>query len=398
MKVKKILNRLASSPKNPTELSRVGRALANELHRHRLDVLRDFRAGLASIRLEPETFAAGYVASMLDVTAEFEVYLRQVDDEQNIAQTALREDWRDVLEQLADGAKLPSDLATRLGKDRPTVTRVLKRMRTAGLVESFAADSLDGRMRPHRLTVYGRRLLDLLARQHASGRHLSPDLTRGIALAVALFRQLGQKPASTLAELDNAAKTLLTDERQAEEAVRVWTEESRRVGLITRADTEPGQAADPDIAQPPVVADPALWERIPAILSALHEYRDRDTAIYVRTNDAALGAWAYALGQDDTTGHSRTIVRGDILTRSVTPPDRRFALVYDDPGAIDADLREPAMREFLERADGKFVIASADDEVPEGFIQLSPGASSGAAAGESGSYEGVTPRPLAKDE
>lgn len=397
MKVKKVLKRLSSAPDRKVELNRVARALANGLSRQRLITLREFRAGLAKIHIpensENRLYATGYVASLLDVTAEYEVFLQGLEDSQEVTRTALREDWRALLVELNSGAKLPSDLAARLGKDRPTVTRILKRMRTSGLVESFAHDSLDGRMRPHRLTIRGRNLLEQLS---AEGENLTPqqparlsrDIAQGIALAVRFFQQIGEHPDTTPEQLDAIANQMLPEKRRSSEAVRFFAAETERVGLRARssdsaepsAPATPGghggvPAGDSDSAAPQAVAAvsaPTEWKRIPAILSELAQYKDTDTPVFVRTtDDGTWGAWAYAL-QSDATGESRTIGKGDILAQSVTPPSRRFALVYDNPEAINADRQEPAMQAFLERATDKFVIASSEEQIPEGFIALSP--------------------------
>ena len=403
MKVNKVLKRLSATPDRKAELSRVARALANGLSRQRVQTLREFRAGLAKVDVPEESenylYATGYLTSLLDVTAEYEVFLQGVEDSQEVARTALREDWRAVLVELNESARLPSDLAIRLGKDRPTVTRILKRMRIAGLVESFAHDSLDGRMRPHRLTIRGRNLLEQLAAKDnnpaAHAVHLSDEIAQGIALAVRFFQQIGEHPDTTAEELDAIAKEMLPRSGNAWDAVQVFATETERVGLRARA-AKAGAGHEPtDIASNPagaqaapspaterrtaarqsanaVVSDDHEWSRIPAILSELAQYKDTDTPVFVRTtDDGTWGAWAYAL--QDNAGGSRTIVQGDILAQSLSPPpDQRFALVYESPLAIAADRQEPAMRAFLERATDKFVIASSDDQIPEGFIALSP--------------------------
>lgn len=389
MKVKKVLHRLGKAPEDEAELKRVARALGSELPQQRMEVLRSFRAELARFNLPDGGYAAGYVTSMLDVTAEFEASLREADDEREVTRRALREDWRSVLFALRESAMLPKDLASRLGKDRPTITRILKRMRTAGLVQSFAHDSLDGRMRPHRLTLQGKNLVSQIATESTD---LPSDLARGITLAVRFFQQLGAQASSTGRELNAIANEVLQDIPKATNAVQVWAEETRRVGLVDSADqfsttpmdSPPTAQAMPGghMAETRSLTDPAaeeadveerpLWKRIPDILSELEQYRDRDTPIYVRTSDSTWGAWAYALQSGDSTGMSRAIVKGDMLANSLAPPERRFALVYDNPAAIDADREEPAMRAFLERADNKFVITEESDRVPEGFIPLSP--------------------------
>jgi DNA-binding MarR family transcriptional regulator len=176
MKVDKVLSRFATAPEDPKELRRVARALGNELPRQRPEVLRCFRAGLARQPVTAGSHAEGYIAGLLDVAAEYEVSLRQAADQADIRRRALRKDWREVLVLLADGPRQPSDLAARVGKDRATLTRILKKLRAAGLVQVYASNELDGRTRPHRLTLLGQRIVE--------GRDtgISADVERGVAL------------------------------------------------------------------------------------------------------------------------------------------------------------------------------------------------------------------------
>lgn len=366
MKVKKVVSRFAAAPDDGQELQRVARALGSELPRHRLDVLREFRAQLARVSLNENSYAAGYVNGMLDVAAEYEIFVQKAAEEQDLARTALRDEWRAVLMELAGGPKLPSELATRLGKDRPSITRILKRLRTAGLVQAYASDSLDGRRRPHRLTLKGQRLLDSLA---GSDSPVSAEVARGIALAVRFFRHLVSHPQSSLAELDEIAGHVFDDAAEASRAVHTWVEESQRARLISELDP----AATPDGQSRVEPSSPelhdALRTRIPSILDQIETRKDEQVPIYVRTNEVSWGAWAHAL-QNHATGMSRTIIQGDITSGTVQPPDRRFNLVYDDPDAIATDRDEPTMQALWARADQKFVVTSTEEEVPDGFIQL----------------------------
>lgn len=372
MKVKKVLTRFATAPEDEQELRRVGRALGNELPRHRLEVLRSFRGDLTRVPVPGASYAAGYVAGLLDITAEYETHVREAADTQDLARAALREDWRGVLAMLAQGPKLPSELAAGLGKDRPSLTRMLKRLRAAGLVQVYSSDALDGRRRPHRLTVQGRRLLDSLAAAEDSA--LSADVASGITVAVGLFRHLLSHPTSSADDLHAIARSALDDAEKASRAVGEWVEQCKQAGLLSQQEPasgpRSGPAPMPAHAKPASSpADDASWHRIPWILTELRK-RDRHVPLYVRTNDAAWGAWAYALQNTDATGMSRTIVNGDILAQSIAPPAQRFDLVYDTPDAIAMDRDEPTMRAFWEQAGEKFVVTAAAEDVPDGFIQL----------------------------
>jgi DNA-binding MarR family transcriptional regulator len=382
MNLKKVLTRFAAAPRDRAELRRLARALGSELPREQLEVLRRFRAELARASasqsetdIHGESWAAGYVASMLDVSAEYETSVRQREDAQALDDMVEREGWNGVLLRLRDGARLPSELADELGEDRSTITRMLQKLRAAGLVRVQAGRTADGRKKPHSLTAEGRRL----SARFQPG--LDTDVARGIRIAVALFRHLIASSSSATSALDTVASQELGDPRQAAEAVRLWARESESAGLISKVQPDspvPQVEADVRISDGvprPVLASgtmrgEALWYGAPLLLRQLARQSNERVPVYVRTTHEGSGPWAHALDRLDPPG--RTIIDDDIATRAIQPPDQRFHLVYDDPEAIRGDILEPTMREFMERAAAKFVIVSADQNhnLPEGFIQL----------------------------
>lgn len=374
MKIKKVISRFAKACESEVELRRVARALANELPRQRLDALRSFRAEMARIAVPVKSYAAGYVAGMLDVTVEYEISVQQASENEALMQIARREGFREVLLELRDGPKLPSELASRLHRDRASITRTLDRLRELGLIRAYADGTGDRRTRPHRLTIEGVRVADELS------AGLSPEVARGISIAVSLFHHLMTHASSPASALDAIVSAKLGNPESAAEAVRVWAEEAKEAGLIKEAGlvTELGDAGAHE-GQQVVEAESGastsrnkvLWENMSYVIKQLNEKEQSSMPVYVRTSKADWGAWAYALRKSDMTGRARTIVNGDILSRAVAPPtDERFALVYDDPRTVSADRREPTMQAFLQNADAKFVVASAEETVPEGFIQL----------------------------
>ncbi|MCG8419242.1 MAG: MarR family transcriptional regulator [Proteobacteria bacterium] len=367
MNLKKVLTRFALSPDDHGELRRVARALGNELPRHRLDVLRSFRSELARMCVSGASYAAGYVAGMLDVTAEYESTVRKGEEDNALRRVALREGWREVLVELRSGPRLPSELSSRLGRDRSTITRTLRRLRASGLVQA-TSDSADGRTRPHRLTAEGRRVVASLSSA------IPGDVERGISIAVHLLQYLlehGQSPASAL---DTIAEAVLGDADAASAAVSKWASESERAGIVsTERDLATGSEryhVHPEA--PPLLGARAtlLWERVSSVLDQRKRYKDEPIPIYVRTGEEGWAAWAHALRADEIGSTSRTIVNGDLMSGAVAPPDERFDLLYDDPAAIRADRDEPTMQAFMEQADSKFVVTCAEADVPEGFIQL----------------------------
>lgn len=385
MNLEKVIHRFSTAPHDRTELRRLARALGSELSREQLEVLRSFRAELvrvpevveADTDIDPRSYAVGYVASMLDVTAEYETHVRKDMDEQTLEHMVTHEGWRDILLLLRQGPRLPSEMADELGEDRSKITRALQKLRAAGLVQAYPSDSPDGRKKPHRLTVLGRRI--------ASGLDtgVSPDVARGIRVAVGLFRHLLTNLSSSASALEDIAGEMLGDEHAASEAVRAWAEESKQAGLISEGQGDYEQIAanirPSDGVPQPMLArgseavrsteDP--WQTAPAVIREIMRRDPEHMPVYVRTNDRSWGAWTYALGKLESPG--RTIVDGDIASHSVEPPEQRFLLVYDDPEAVRADRDEPTMQAFMERAESKFVVASPGDnmsDMPEGFIPL----------------------------
>ncbi|WP_045119126.1 MarR family winged helix-turn-helix transcriptional regulator [Haliangium ochraceum] len=327
--------------------------------RQRPEVLREFRAALGRQAFDAGSFANGFANALLDVAAEYEVSLREAADEAEVGRLALRQEWREVLVLLRGGPRLPSDLAEALHKDRPTVTRILKKLRAAGLVQSYALEE-DGRTRPHRLTAYGRRVLDGLDVEMPS------DVERGIRLAVALFQEMFEHGSRSRADLDALARDVLGDPSVAAAAVSAWGSNVREAGLVGKFDGE--YHLTPQHAVPLSARHEILWSHGASLLAQINAHRRADVPVFVRTTNEAWGAWAYAL-QDDSTGLSRTIVNGDILSRTIEPP-ARYDLLYDDPAVIGADRQIPTMQSMMDHADAKFVIASGEDRVPEGFVQL----------------------------
>jgi DNA-binding MarR family transcriptional regulator len=377
MNLSKIIKRLWAAPQDPRELRRVARALGQELPRARLSQLRDFRAEIGRLWSGTPTpgreheYASGYVACMVDVTAEYEVTLRQHEDEHEYQNAAQHEGWRDMLLLLRNGPMLPSAIAEQLGVDRSTVTRSLSRMRAAGVVEVANGDSLDGRTRPHRMTLAGQRLLGRLQQS------MPQDVRRGIRLAVSLISHVMKHSTSAANELENLALAELGDAQNATQAIEAWTEASTEHGLLHDIRAYVSDAHEPagaTAAEPPQLSSNAPWQRAPLVLAHVQPGPAQDSVpLYVRTSNDAWPAWAYALSQENGNHQSRAIVDRDIRTRTIQPPDQPFRLVYDDPSAISQDRDDPTMRELIARADEKFVVAYSDDEldgVPTDFVAI----------------------------
>lgn len=378
MKVQKALLRLANAADDPHELRRVARALASELPHQRPEVLRTVRAGLARADLPEKSFAAGYVAGMLDVATEYEGHVHTEIDRATQHDIASRRDARAVLSVLAAGAARPDELAALLGCEPADVADLLDELATAGLVEAQAIAADDRHMRPYRLTLTGVRVLEALPPA------LSSDIETGIRIAIRMFGYLSRHESSPASALQEIAEEALHDPDAAAAAVQTWAVEAKDAALVTESEIPPahGLHAPPrdevfySSSRAPAPADvrsERLWQHVPMFLAQVEARRDARVPVYVRTTASGWSAWAFALQSQDETGMSRTILDGDILARSVSPPDQRFDLIYDSREALEADRDEPTMQAFLERADEKFIVATHDDEVPEGFTRLAPG-------------------------
>jgi DNA-binding MarR family transcriptional regulator len=256
MNLDKVLSRFVAVPHDQAELRRLARSLGNELPRERLDVLGSFRAGLARAPvfegaadgLHIDSYAMGYVASMLDVIAEYETGLRQRRDQEALEELALREGWRDVLLALREGPRRIAELGVMLGEQRDHIARVLSELCAAGLVRTPGRDALDRRARRYRLTVDGERVAE------AVDRGLPDGVARGIRIAVRLLQHVLVSASSPADALETIAEELLLDPRAAAEAVSVWAEEAMDAGLIGEREVRETVRVSDSVPEP-------LWAR-----------------------------------------------------------------------------------------------------------------------------------------
>lgn len=171
MNVDKVLKRLAKSLADETALRRTGSALGDELPRQRLEVLRAFRAGLASFETDKQPYAAGYLTALADVSASAEAAIGEAAVGDEIL-AGLSDDWLQLLAVMAVEAITPVELAQRVGKDKAAVSRILTRLRAADLVRDTGATVGDQRRRPQRLTLLGEQIIEKAAQR---GRVADPE-------------------------------------------------------------------------------------------------------------------------------------------------------------------------------------------------------------------------------
>lgn len=141
-------------------LRELAEELAHELTRRRPGTLRSWQSKVARAAAgASDSFARGYLEAVADVAAHFEAALSPLLEEESLARWVRRQEWvLPYLLTLRGGAHLPSEVASQRNDDPALVSRRLARLREAGLVETEAAGSQDGRTRPHHLTLKGEEL------------------------------------------------------------------------------------------------------------------------------------------------------------------------------------------------------------------------------------------------
>jgi DNA-binding MarR family transcriptional regulator len=318
----------------------LARSLGNELPRERLDILNNFRSGLARASVfegaegvEAESYAMGYVASMLDVIAEYETGLRQRRDQGAIEDLVAREGWRDVLLALRQGPRRIAELAAMLGEQRGLIAQVLTELCTAGLVRTPERDTLDRRVRRYRLTVEGERVAE------AVDRGLSDDVARGIRIAVRLLQHVLVSASSPADALETIAEELLLDPRAAAEAVSVWAEEAMDAGLI-------GEREVPD--------DVRLSNSIPEPLWA----RGSQPVVAPMAEQHALGGPGA-----EASGALRRAAAGTVHGDRITPKEiyGLGADVHVEPLRVSAQVPVYIPRQLAEPAQGPILLFAAND-------------------------------------
>ena len=147
----------------------IGRKLAlNRLEvLDRLETLDELRTALEKASHHAKDYTRGFLEALAEVVRAYQAELMPSKDDESIIALASRQArWPPALEAMKGGPVRPTELRTLLRKRRDdtelelsTVSRLLKDMRDAGLVELFSGPGADGRMRPHHLTSLGRRVL-----------------------------------------------------------------------------------------------------------------------------------------------------------------------------------------------------------------------------------------------
>lgn len=178
---------LAESADPTAELGRIARQLGYMLVNAPLQAVRDFRAEAAEARDLPErdrlekAFEKGVLFALCEVAAGFDAELREKQERQQLtAWAGDRPLHGALLLNLQGNASYPKDLAARVERDFGQVSRALKDLVQAGLVERMETGREgDQRKRPYRLTQEGLRLV-IVSRltSEQSSKAMKPARTR----------------------------------------------------------------------------------------------------------------------------------------------------------------------------------------------------------------------------
>jgi DNA-binding MarR family transcriptional regulator len=166
MELEELLTWYADAPGDAHRLRSLASAMGIELTRRRLDHLDQVLGAMQVVMRRPEhrdpadlRFQAGYVAALEDLLRSFQAELGEEQSEREILHYVKTEPYRGALAALADGAETATEIAAAMGKHKSSASRALAALREAGLVAAFSAPDGNERLRPHALTLRGRRLV-----------------------------------------------------------------------------------------------------------------------------------------------------------------------------------------------------------------------------------------------
>lgn len=166
MELEELLTWYADAPGDAHRLRSLASAMGIELTRRRLDHIDRALGAMQAVMRRPEErdpadarFQAGYVAALEDLLRSFQAELGEEEREREILYYVKTEPYRGALAALADGAETATEIAAAMGKHKSSASRALAALREAGLVAAFSAPDGNERLRPHALTMRGRRLV-----------------------------------------------------------------------------------------------------------------------------------------------------------------------------------------------------------------------------------------------
>ncbi len=166
MELDELITWYADAPSDAHRLRSLASAMGIELTRRRLDHLDQVLGAMREVVRRPEhrdpgdaRYQAGYIAALEDLLRSFQAELGEEASEREILHYVRTEPYRGALAALADGAETATEIAAAMGKHKSSASRALAALREAGLVAAFSAPDGNERLRPHALTLRGRRLV-----------------------------------------------------------------------------------------------------------------------------------------------------------------------------------------------------------------------------------------------
>ena len=166
MELEELLTWYADAPGDAHRLRSLASAMGIELTRRRLDHIDQVLGAMMAVMRRPEhrdpadaRFQAGYIAALEDLLRSFQAELGEEQSEREVLFYVKTEPYRGALAALADGAETATEIAAAMGKHKSSASRALAALREAGLVAAFSAPDGNERLRPHSLTLRGRRLV-----------------------------------------------------------------------------------------------------------------------------------------------------------------------------------------------------------------------------------------------
>ncbi len=172
MELDELITWYADAPSDAHRLRSLAAAMGIELTRRRLDHIDQVLAAVRAAARRPERtdrvdqrdpseprFQAGYVAALEDLLRAFQAELGEEVSERELLHYVRTEPYRGAIAALADGAETATEIAAAMGKHKSSASRALSALRAAGLVAAFSAPDGNERLRPHALTLRGRRVV-----------------------------------------------------------------------------------------------------------------------------------------------------------------------------------------------------------------------------------------------
>lgn len=165
-------------------------------------------------------------------------------------ESAIKDRWADVLCAVQLGTSRPSRIAKLLGITGGAVSKIVRDLRSAGLVAQAATDGSDGRARPLHLTHDGERLLD---RQGARVATLQSQVETIVSLQRMIVE--ADAPVST-AQLTAVVERGFAGPASPSAVAEFFVDEAEAAGLVWRTPTGVVSA----LTRPPVADDESVFD------------------------------------------------------------------------------------------------------------------------------------------